>query len=152
MAAATRMLGAATVVVAALGATPASAQISVGTWQRTDAAGKGITMTVEQCCNGGRRLTYHIPPMGNQPATTLTVASPMDGSDAPALMAGKPTGETMAIKRIDELHYTTTVKMNGQPFATSTTTGTADGKTLTVETTQLSGGQNTKVVETWIKQ
>ena len=145
----TKMLGAGAVAIAIFSPALASAQISIGTWQRTDAAGKGILMIVEPCCNGGRRLTYQIPPMGNQPAMTLTVDSPMDGSDAPALMAGKPTGETMAIKRIDELHYSTIVKMNGQPFGTSTTTATPDGKTLTVVASQANGQ---KVVETWTKR
>jgi hypothetical protein len=90
----------------------AQAQLSVGTvWVRTDSAGKGITLTVEACCNGGLRLVWQIPPIGGQPATTLTVNSPMNGTEVPAMIGGKPSGETMAIKRIDDHHYYTVVKV-----------------------------------------
>ncbi len=64
-------------------ATQTHAQLSVGsTWLRTDAQGKGITMTVEACCKGGVRLIYHIP-VGTQPAIVMTVDSQLDGTDAP---------------------------------------------------------------------
>ena len=83
------------------------AQLGVGTaWLRTDAQGKGIILTVEACCNGGLRFIWQIPSMGGQPASTLTVDSPMNGTEVPALIGGKPTGETMAIKRTDDRHYT----------------------------------------------
>ena len=42
-------------------ATPAHAQLAVGEWARTDAAGGGMTMTVAACCSGGYRLTYRVP-------------------------------------------------------------------------------------------
>ncbi len=78
--------------------------------------------------------------MGNQPATTMTVNSPMDGTEAPALVGGKPSGETMAIKRVDAHRYSAVVKMNGKPFGTSNGTVSADGKTMTVESI-LPGGR-----------
>src|SRR6185295_5907712 len=57
------------VFISAVGwASQAYAQLGVGTWLRTDEHGKGITMTVE---------------------------SPFDGTDVPALVGGKPSGETM---------------------------------------------------------
>jgi hypothetical protein len=129
---------------------PAHAQFFVGsTWVRTDSQGKGITLTVEACCNGGFRLTYQIPPTGaGQSAMTLTVDSPLDGREAPALVGGKPSGETMAIKRVDDRHYTGVVKMNGQPYLTSNGTVAADGKTMTVE----SVGQTGKIIETWVRK
>lgn len=127
----------------------AYAQLGVGTWLRTDERGKGITVTVEMCCSGGRRLTYHIPAMGGQPPTTMTVESPFDGTDVPALVGGKPSGETMAIKRVDDHHYTAVVKMNGKPFGTSSSVLSADGRTLTVESVM--GGQE-KTIETWVKK
>jgi len=59
-------------------ASQAHAQLGVGTtWVRTDAAGKGIVLNVEACCNGGLRLIYHVPAMGGQPAMTMSVDSPM---------------------------------------------------------------------------
>jgi hypothetical protein len=125
------------------------AQLGVGTtWLRTDAQGKGIVLTVGACCNGGLRLTWQIPPVGGQPASTMTVDSPMNGTDVPALVGGKPTGETMAIKRVDDHHYNAIVKMNGQPFGTSNSTVSADNKTMTVDS--VFGPQ--KTIEIWVRQ
>ncbi|MEK7786177.1 MAG: hypothetical protein AAB658_12260 [Chloroflexota bacterium] len=131
----------------------AHAQLGAGTtWLRTDAQGKGITMTLEACCNGGLRFVWQIPSMGGQPASTMTVDSPMDGREVPALVGGKPSGETMAIKRVDDRHYSAVVKMNGQPFGTSKGTVSPDGKSMTVESAFQGGGQVTKTIETWVRK
>src|SRR5215470_14852878 len=95
-------------------ASPAHAQLAVGDWVRTDAEGGGMTMTVAACCNGGYRLTYHVPIGRGQPPVTLTVDLPMDGTDVPTVSGGKPTGQTMAVKRVDDRHYTGVVKQNGK--------------------------------------
>lgn len=128
---------------------PVHAQLGVGEWVRTDAAGKGITMTVAACCRGGFRLTYHVPIGNGQPPLILTVDLPMDGTEVPTLSAGKPTGQTMSAKRVDDHHYTGVVKQNGQPYLTSNATLSADGKSMTIEDT-LAGNQ--KVIETWVKK
>lgn len=131
----------------------ANAQLAVGNWVRTDSAGMGITLTVEACCNGGLRLTYHIPAMGDQPAATLTVDSPMDGAEVPVLLNGKPSGETMAIKRVDAFHASGVVKMNGQLLGTSSTRLAPDGKSATTESVaELPGGKKQTVMETWVKK
>ena len=87
-----------TAVLWALGwSSPVHAQIGVGEWVRTDAAGKGMTMTVAVCCKGGYRLTYRIPIGNGQPPLTLTVDLPMDGTEVPTLSAGaeyRPTRST----------------------------------------------------------
>ena len=63
----------------------AYAQLGVGTtWLRNDAKGKGIILTVEACCNGGLHLIWQIPSMGGQPASTMTVDSPMSWSRLPS--------------------------------------------------------------------
>jgi hypothetical protein len=130
------------------------AQVGVGTWVRkTTDSMPAMTMTVEACCSGGRRLTYHIDINGTE--TLLTVASPFDGSDADVLMAGKPSGETMAITRVDDHHVFTVVKMNGKPFGTSKATLSADGKVLTVlsDFSSSAGGQQIgKYTETWVRK
>jgi hypothetical protein len=82
----------------------------------------------------------------------MTVDSPMDGTEVPALVAGKPSGQTMAVKRIDERHYSAIVKMNGKPLTTSSATLSADGKTLTVESVNQLGGKNETFIETWVKK
>jgi hypothetical protein len=149
----TRSIGS-IVFLAALGwAHPAYAQLGVGTsWVRTDANGAGIVMTVEACCHGGLRLVYQAPPMGGQPATTMSVDSPMDGTEAPAIMGGKPSGETMAIKRVDDRHYSAVLKMNGAQIATYNATVSADTKTLTVTSVSKAGGKDQTIVETWVRK
>jgi hypothetical protein len=90
---------------------PLSAQVGIGIWHRKETPttpGK-MTMTVAACCGQGRRLTYHFAINGT--ATELIVESKFDGTEAPVLMNGKPSGETMAIKWVDDHHTTTILKM-----------------------------------------
>lgn len=149
VAATRRLIGILAFLSAVAWGTQAHAQLGVGTtWLRTDGHGKGITMTIEACCKGGFRFIYHLPPMGGQKATTMTVDSPMNGTDAPALVDGKPSAETIAVTRVDDHHYSAVVKMNGKPFGTSNGTVSADGKVLTVESVT----QGAKVIETWVRQ
>ena len=129
---------------------PVHAQLGVGEWVRTDAEGGGMTMTVASCCRGGYRLTYHVPVGNGQPPLTLTVDLPMDGTEAPTLSAGKPTGQTMSATRVDDHHFTGVVKQDGQPSLTNKATLSADGKTLTVEDTLV--GSNLKLIETRTKK
>ncbi len=131
----------------------AQAQMTAGNWVRTDAQGAGITLTVEACCNGGLRLTYHIPGIAGQPAATMLIESPLDGTAVPVIVDGKDSGETMAIKRIDATHLSTTLTMNGRPFGTSHTTLSADGNSATTESTmQGPNGPGQKIVETWVRK
>ena len=129
------------------------AQISIGTWVRpSDPSAAALTMTVEACCNGGRRFIYRI---SGQSDVLMTIESPMDGTEVPVLVAGKPSGETMGIKRVDDHHTFTVVKMNGKTFGTSKAALSADGKTLTIENefTSEAGGQAVgKATETWVRK
>jgi hypothetical protein len=127
----------------------AHAQLGVGEWVRTDAAGTGMTMTVAACCKGGFRLTYRVPIANGQPPLILTVDLPMDGTEVPTMSAGKPTGQTMSAKRVDDHHYTGVVKQDGKPYLTSNATLSADGKSMTIEDTL---NNNQKVIETWVKK
>ena len=129
------------------------AQMGVGNWAREGQGPVVITMTVEACCNGGRRLTYHVK-TGNQ-SQVMLVESPFNGTEVPVLLDGKPSGETMAIKQVDSRHWTCVLKMNGQLFGTSSGEITADGKTLNVENkiTFAAAGQSVGVQkEIWHKQ
>lgn len=108
-------------------------------------------MTVEACCNGGRRLTYRLGNSGQ----VMVVESPFDGGEVPVLLNGKPSGETMAIKRLDDHHTFTIVKMNGKEFGTSKATLSADGKTITVEndfTASVGGNPVGKHTERWLRK
>ena len=128
------------------------AQFSVGTWVQT-APMTGMMMTVEGCCDGGRRLIFHVT-LG-QKEQIMTVESRFDGSDAPVLVDGKPNGETMALKRVEE-HLTTAVfKRNGKVFRTSTTAESADRRTLTVENKFIDtadGRETGKMTETYVRK
>ena len=140
----------ATILLAIGSVSPVQAQLGNGTWvrQSDNAAGGGMTMTVESCCHGGRRLIYHAGKV------VLTVESPMDGTDVPVLVAGKPSGETMGIKRVDDRHLFTVLKMNGEKFGTSKSTLSVDGRTLVVENqiTSAVGGTPGTVTERWVRK
>ena len=88
------------VAITLISASSLRAQFGVGTWVQT-APMKGFTMSVENCCNGGRRVIFHVT-LGEK-QQTVTVDSRFDGSDAPVLYDGKPNGESMGLKRIDDL-------------------------------------------------
>jgi len=141
-------------ILGALGlASSLQAQTGIGTWVRqSEASTPGvITMTIEACCNGGRRVTYHL--VGTE--MVMTITSPFDGSEAPVLVDGKPSGETMAIKWVDNHHTITVVKMNGKAFGTSKAAFSADGKMITVENdyTSTAGGQPVgKQTEIWVRK
>lgn len=120
---------------------PAYAQLGVGNWFRTDTAAAGtpqLSMTIEPCCKGGFRILYRLEGRGE---VMMSVDSPMDGTDAPVIIGGKPSGETMGIKRVDLLHAVTVLKMNGKQFGMTRSTLSADGKTLTVENEVTAAGQ-----------
>jgi hypothetical protein len=85
----------------------------------------------------------------------LTLAAVLDGSYAPLLINGKPSGETMSIKIVDKRHATGTVKLNGKPFGTSRSTFSEDFKTMTVENdfSETAGGHPAgKSTEVWIRK
>jgi hypothetical protein len=82
------------------------AQVPLGTWVRKPVDSlSSMTMKVEICCGGGRRLTYHLV-VGNT-TKDMIVESPFDGSEVPVMMDGKPSGETMSIKLVDSHHAST---------------------------------------------
>ena len=134
-------------------ATSVRAQIEVGTWVRqAEAAMPGVmTMTVERCCGNGRRILYR---MEGTPSV-MTFESRFDGSAAPMLVDGKPTGSTMAVKRLDDHRTFTVIKVNGKAIGTSKAALSADGKTITVENeiTSADGGQKVgKSTEVWVRK
>ncbi len=129
---------------------PAHAQLEIGAWARQPIPGMPtMTLTIEECCNGGRRLTYHV--IVEKTDTVMVVETRLDGAEAPVLVNGKPVAETMAIKRADEHHASTVMKMNGTVLGTNTVTLSADGKTMTVVNdfgTQPAG----KYTEIWLRK
>jgi len=110
-----------------------------------------MTMTIEACCKGGRRVSYRMAGT----ATVMTITSPFNGSDAPVLVDGKPSGQTMAIKWVDKYHTITVLKLNGKTLGTSKAAFSADGKMITVENdyTSTTGGPPVgKLTEIWVRK
>jgi hypothetical protein len=134
-------------------AAPAAAADSpIGTWVKKTEPGKpAMTLTIEAWGAGKGKLTWNI----KEPAMALTILAAMDGSEAPLLINGKPSGETMAIKLVDKLHANTVVKMGGKPFGTSKATFSPDFKTMTVEnefSSSVGGNPAGKATEIWTRK
>jgi hypothetical protein len=130
-----------------------AADSPVGTWVKKKAEpGKpGMVLRIETWSTDGAKLTWELK--GAKMAMTL--ATKLDGKDAPLLMNGKPSGETMAITRIDKLRSTTILKMNGKQFGTSKATFSADLNTMTVENDVSHGAGGIEVgktTEVWTRQ
>jgi hypothetical protein len=128
---------------------PLLAQFPIGTFVKDAGKPQEMTVKVEACCGGGRRLTYSLK-IGDP--VLMVVEISLDGKDAPVMVQGKPSGETMSMRIVDNRHFSGAVKMNGQLFANSTATISADGNTVTVELDVISaaGGQPVgKQTEIW---
>ena len=63
-----------------------------------------------------------------------TVLTPLDGKDVPLLVNGKPSGQTMGIKRIDSRHTVTVLRFQGKETGISKAEISPDGKVLKIET------------------
>jgi hypothetical protein len=123
-----------------------AADLAIGTWVRRDVP---MTSTIEPYGAAGWKITYHIKMGGKE--TVMTLQSALDGSEAAVIVDGKPSAETMAIKRLDDRHTFTTLKMNGQLYGTSKSEISADGKTVTVQDdmTAMLGVPGGKTTEIW---
>jgi hypothetical protein len=131
----------------------APAQIAVGTWVKRGTSTGAMTMLVENA-GTGLRLTYRIVAAAGTATAPiiLTVTTGLDGKDAPVIINGKPSGETMAIRRIDATHTFALLKLQGSEFGRSTSEISPDGRILKVENdiTAAAGGRSVgKQIEYW---
>ena len=119
-----------------VGAPPAAAADSpVGTWVKKAKPGEhehAMMLTIEAWGKGKARLVWTFKGQGMD-GVIMSVVSALDGKEAPVLLNGKDSGETMAISLVDKLHSLAVVKMKGKPFGTSKGTYSPDFNTLTVE-------------------
>ncbi len=126
----------------------------VGTWvQRDFGQGMSLTLTVEEA-GSGLKFTYRVTGP-NMPAITMIVATQLDGKDAPTMVDGKPTGQTMAIRKIDSRHYVGVLKFQGKETGTSKGEISLDGKVLKVEndnTVDSANGPAGKTTQYWDKK
>jgi hypothetical protein len=129
--------------------------LPAGTWVRRDPTQKNsrIIMTVE-AAGAGRKITYKFVTPEAPAGYTMTVLTQFDGKDAPFMVDGKPSGQTVATRMIDSRHAAGVVKMNGKVTGTSKSEISPDGKVLKSEntTTTGAGGKVETTVEYWDKQ
>ena len=84
-----------------------------------------------------------------------TALTPLDGKDVPLLVNGKPSGQTMGIKRIDSRHTVTVLRFQRKETGISKTEISPDGKVLKVENDYASSNPNGlvgKQIQYWDKQ
>ena len=103
--------------------------LPTGTWVRRNPLPDGPTSLSVEAAGSGRKLTYRFA----DPNKVMTIVTQLDGKDAPVLLNGQPTGQTMAIKRIDDRHVFAVVKFQGNEGSNAKSELSADGKVLKVE-------------------
>jgi hypothetical protein len=122
-----------------------------GTWVERSA--KPMTMTVEKA-GSGAKFTYQMPP-GFTPNMVMTFETQFDGQWVPVMVDGKPSAETMMVKRIDDRHTSGAWKMQGTPAGTSKSELSADGKVIKVDTDTMAAGPDAaagKITQYWDKK
>lgn len=127
--------------------------LPVGTWVRRDAKEPvHITMKVE-AAGAGLKLTYTIVSEQAPAGQIMTALTQLDGKDAPIMVDGKPSGQTMAIRSVDSRHAAAVLKVQGQQAGTSKSEVSLDGKVLKVENnTTGADGKPAIIVEYWDKK
>jgi hypothetical protein len=111
-------------------------------------------MTVEELGTGWK-LTYKVVGPDAPGSIVSTVLTPLDGKDVPLLVNGKPSGQTMGIKRIDSHHTVTVLKFQGKETGISKAEISPDGKVLTVENDYATSNPNGlvgKQIQYWDRQ
>ena len=103
---------------------------AIGKWVARDYP--DMTLNIEPFGKDGIKLTYRLK-LDAKTQIVMTVESPLNGADVPLIVDGKPSGQTMGIKKVDSHHSVTVLKFNGKQFGTSRAELSADGKTLTEE-------------------
>lgn len=112
------------------------AQLGMGTWfNRSSSSSAPPMMLVIEPAGSGVKLTYRMLGPNGAPIGqgAMTIVSGLDGKDAPMMVDGKDTGQTMAIRRIDATHTATVLKFQGKVVGTSKSELSPDGRTLTSE-------------------
>lgn len=129
-----------------------------GVWLMRDSTpGFRLKMTIEEA-GAGWKITYRIPAPNTRGAATtsiMTVETALDGKDAPNLVDGKPSGQSMQIRKIDERHIYAILKFEGKQTGISKSELSADGKTITAENDYLDSpadGSTSKQIQHWDKQ
>lgn len=123
-----------------------------GTWVLREPPQAGrLTMTVEEVGTGWK-LTYKVVGPSAPGSTVSTVLTPLNGNDVPVLVNGKPSGQTMGIKKIDSRHTVTVLRFKGKETGISKAELSPNGKVLTVETDYATSNPMGKEIQYWDRQ
>jgi hypothetical protein len=108
-------------------------------------------MIVEEVATGWN-LTYQVVGPDAPESTVTTVQTPLDGKEVPLLVNGKPSGQTMGIKRIDTHRTITVLRFKGKETGISKAEVSPDGKVLKVETDYANSNPIGKEIQYWDRQ
>lgn len=123
-----------------------------GTWiLREPSHGSRLMMEVEEVGTGWK-LTYHVLGPAASGSTVSTVLTPLDGNDVPVLVNGKPSGQTMGIRRIDSRHTVTVLKFQGKETGVSKAELSPHGKVLKIEIDYATSNPIGKEIQYWDKR
>ncbi|TKB89549.1 MAG: hypothetical protein E8D41_13155 [Nitrospira sp.] len=110
-----------------------------------------LIMTVEEV-DTGWTLTYQVVGPDAPASTVSTVQTPLNGKEVPLLVNGKPSGQTMGIKRIDTYRTVTILKFKGKETGVSKAEVSPDGKVLKIEIDYVSSNPIGKEIQYWDRQ
>jgi hypothetical protein len=123
--------------------------LALGTWVQRNGV---LVLTIEEA-GAARKLTYRTRgPDGKFMKGDLTLVTMGDGKDSPMLVDGKPTGQSLAIRKVDANHTLTVIRLNGKDCGTSRAEISADGKVMKSEdeyTNTACGMVGKKTVNLW---
>ena len=123
-----------------------------GTWVlRELPQGGRLIMTVEEVGTGWK-LTYKVVGPDAPGSTVSTVLTSLNGKDVPVLLNGKPSGQTMGIRRIDSRHTVTVLRFRGKETGISKAELSSNGKVLKVETDYVVSNPIGKEIQYWDRQ
>ena len=127
-----------------------AAGIQTGTWvRRANKDGIRSTMLVE-ATGTGQKITLKTR-FGNGGTSTMIVTTQWDGKDVPVYVDGKASGQTMALRMVDDRHITTIMRVDGKPMATQKSEVSVDGRMIKTETIPATPGEES-TIEYWDKQ
>jgi len=85
----------------------------------------------------------------------MTIETALDGKEVPNLVDGKPTGQTMEIRKIDSRHTYAVIKFQGKQTGISKSEISSDGKVIRTDNdfaVSSPNGMAGKQVQHWDKQ
>jgi len=123
-----------------------------GTWiLREPSQGSRLMMTVEEVGTEWK-LTYNVVGLAAPGSTVSTVLTPLNGNDVPVLVNGKPSGQTMGIRRIDSRHTVTVLRFQGKETGISKAELSPNGKVLKVEIDYADSNPIRNEIQYWDRQ